>query len=159
MGSMTNLPGIRSFLQWGGLLVAVLAIVGGILGMHVMGGAQMASMGPATMSSPAAAPDMHAVSAPATAHQAPAETPATGPALPDQAAAPAACSCSSTCTGSMDMHGACVPSIAPAAPAAPLPGTLIHRHSWTAFAGAPGRSPQDRVPDGPSLNQLSISRT
>ncbi|WP_427017352.1 hypothetical protein ACQCSX_01490 [Pseudarthrobacter sp. P1] len=158
MRSTLEMPGIGSFLRWAGLLAAVLAIIGGLLGMHVMGGAQMVSMGPAAMGSPATAPDM-AVSTPVAAHHTSAETPAAGPAKPDQNQSPAMCGCSPACPGSMDLHGACVPSVAPATPAPPLPGTFTRVSAWTAFTGTPSPNTRGRAPDGPSLAQLSISRT
>ncbi|WP_427018066.1 DUF6153 family protein [Pseudarthrobacter sp. P1] len=158
MRSMTAMPGIRYFLRWGGLLVAVLAVVGGLLGMHALGGDQMASMGAAVMGSPAAASDM-AMSTPVAAHQAPAETAAAGQAMPEKTMSMDGCGCSGACPGSMDLHGACVPSFGPAAPVAPLPGTLARASAWTAFTGTPGPNTRGRVPDGPSLAQLSISRT
>ncbi|MCQ9164157.1 hypothetical protein [Arthrobacter sp. STN4] len=165
MRSSYHLPSVGSLLRWGGLLAVVLAIVGGILGMHVIGGAPAGAMTPATVSSAVATAGVSATVSPLAAHPAPSHAlPAgdltVGPAKPGHQGSPVVCGCSPAgCDASMAMHGACVPSFGPAVLSVPLPGTLSHFSTGTAYVLIPGYKSGDRVPDPPSLTQLSISRT
>lgn len=165
MRSSRDLPAAGSLLRWGGLLAVVLAVVGGILGMHVIGSAQAGAMTPATVSSAVATAGVSSTVAPMAAHPGPshalpAADLAVGPAMPDHQRSPVVCGCSpSGCAPSMAMHGACVPSFGPAVLSVPLPGILGHLSTGTAFVLISGHKSGDRVPDPPSLTQLSISRT
>ena len=165
MRSRHDLPTAGSLMCWSGLLAVVLAIAGGILGMHVIGGAQTGAMTPANVSSAVATAGATATATPVSArpapsHALPAGDLAVGPAMPSHQGNPVGCGCSAAgCDASMAMHGACVPSFGPAVLSIPLPGTLSHFSTGTAVVVVPGYKSGDRVPDPPSLNQLSISRT
>ena len=156
-----GLPAAGSFLRWCGLLFVVLAIVGGILGMHGLNGAPGASLGHGGPAAAAHAVEGVAVQpAPPPVH-APREScrPAGATALVD-AGAPAGAACSPAgCAGAMPMHGACIPAPASLVPNVPLPGILTTHAPGAGYAAAPGHKSADRSPDPPSLSQLSISRT
>ncbi|WP_411804891.1 DUF6153 family protein [Arthrobacter sp. LAPM80] len=136
MRSCHDVSTTGSLLRWGGLLSVVLAIVTGLLGMHMIGGAQAAPVIAVSMSVPALPPALTAQSAAESAH-----------AMP------------SGCEATMAMHGACVPSIGPAVLSVPPPVISTQLAAPAVFAPAPGHKSGDRAPDPPSLNQLSISRT
>ncbi len=143
MSSTLTLPGIRSMLRWGRLLIVVLGITGGILGMHVIGGTPAASMAPAAMTTSAAS--VHAVKV----------------AVPEEPVeqVPVICSCSPGCPGSMAMDGSCVPTFGPAGIMVPVPQTVTYLYGDIVSKRTPPLTAVERIPDGPSLNQLSISRT
>ncbi len=143
MSSIMTLPGIRSILRWGRLLIVVLGITGGILGMHVIGGTPADSMAPAAMTTSAASANIVTVSVPA----APVEQ------------VPVICSCSHSCPGSMTMDDACMPTFGPAGIMVPAPQTVTHLYGDIVSGRTPASIAVERIPDGPSLNQLSISRT
>lgn len=151
-------PGIKSFLRWGGLLAATVAIIGGLLGMHILGGAQ----GTPTASVPmpaAVAASVTADSAPPASRNMPAVASVSGPILPDRQPAPAMCGCLPGCSGSMAMDGVCTPMFAPATLTAPTPVTgMLGYGSWPP-ASRSDQTDYEHIPNGPSLNQLSISRT
>ncbi|MBG0740414.1 hypothetical protein IV500_13585 [Paeniglutamicibacter antarcticus] len=153
MSSTLTLPGIRSMLRWGRLLIVVLGITGGILGMHVIGGAPPESMAPAAMTTPTAT-----AKAVTYVGAAPQETVVSIPNAPGEQA-PDICSCSSGCPGSMAMDDACVPTFGPAGVIVPAPQTVTHRYGDIVSGRTPARTAVERIPDGPSLRQLSVSRT
>ncbi|MCU6482189.1 DUF6153 family protein [Arthrobacter sp. A2-55] len=169
MRTPSFLPSQRSLLYWGGVFAVVIAVVGGILGMHVIGGAQAAPVAPTAMTSTVstltpAMPEMtsnHPGPSPmALSHGLPVADVVVGPAGPGRQGTQALCGClPAGCGATMAMHGACVPTIGPAVLSVPLPGMVTQVHAGTASLSAPGPSSGDRVPDPPSLNQLSISRT
>ncbi len=138
-----TLPGIRSILRWGRLLIVVLGITGGILGMHVIGGTPAESMAPAAMTTSAATADAVTVSVP----DAPVEQ------------VPVICSCSPVCPGSMAMDDACIPTFGPAGIIVPAPQTVTHLYGDIVSGRTPALTAVERIPDGPSLSQLSVSRT
>ncbi|MDJ0354560.1 DUF6153 family protein [Paenarthrobacter sp. PH39-S1] len=142
MSSTVSLPGIRSILRWGRLLIVVLGITGGILGMHVISGTPAMSMAPAAMTTSAATANAVTVSGP----HAPVEQ------------VPVICSCSAGCPGSMAMD-ACMPTFGPAGMIVPAPQTVTHLYGDIAFGRTPVFTAVERIPDGPSLSQLSVSRT
>lgn len=131
-----------SFLCAAGLLLAVFALIVGILGMHVMTGTHSAhATAAATPSTKATAISTHAEHA------------------MNDVAASAHCSCASVCTDQHATSVTCTPSVSTgvlAAPAAdtsaPLTATL------QAVAGTAVASWMYR-PGGPSPGELSISRT
>lgn len=146
-----------SLLRWGGLLAVVFALALGILGMHVIGGVQAASMTPAAMHSTVAAPAAAALERPVSTH---AHGMAEAHSVPSQPGPLAACGCMpSGCAPSMAMHGACVPSVGVAVLSVPVPGTSTQLAAPAVYTAVPGHKSSGRVPDPPSLNQLSISRT
>lgn len=141
------------FLLRMGLLAGLLAIIAGIVGMHVMAGGH--SMHATPIVSPAAvASDSHVL-----------HTDAERASLPDKAAAPPAasspapsCTCPGTCTTMSALHAVCIPAPGHNTLAAPLPGVLPYANAVTAEAGAqvPGYSHR---PGSPSPGDLCISRT
>ena len=152
-------PTMGSFLRWGAMIALAFAVIGGIFGMHVMGGADVSSMAsPSMMNASTETVSVkttpvseHPVSEGNAMHSSAAHAPAT---------TPAACGCSSTgCEPSMDMHQSCIPSLATAAVTLPLPAAFTLPSAESAFLVVAGHKSSGRVPDPPSLNQLSISRT
>ncbi|MEO8222361.1 MAG: DUF6153 family protein [Specibacter sp.] len=159
MGMPSNTPTMGSFLRWGAMIALAFAVIGGIFGMHVMGGAGVSSMAsPSMMNS--STETVSVKSTPVSEHPVSEGHVMLGSAAHAPSTAPAACGCSSTgCESSMDMHQSCIPSLATAVVNLPLPGTLMLPSTETAFLVVVGHKSSGRVPDPPSLNQLSISRT
>ncbi|ABM10641.1 hypothetical protein FHR86_003693 [Paenarthrobacter ilicis] len=144
------------------LLAAVLAIIAGILGMHVMAGTHSAHSAAAV---PAAAPIMTTGVLATSGNPSGHPSPSSGDAALEElsashgAASPAQCSCSGNCPSELSMTVACIPSAAAGVLAAPVPAeapsitgpsldsTLM---VWNLWSYRPG---------GPSPGELSISRT
>lgn len=144
-----------AFLRNAGLIAAVLAIIAGIFGMHVLTGTH--AMHPtATAGAESAASTGHA------GHAASPETFAGHPSYGEQDTAGIAveqCSGSGHCTSMQDMTMGCTPSVKTASLAAPPPGTLVLEiGNNTATAGA-GADHWSYRPGSPSPCELSISRT
>ncbi|WP_133162947.1 DUF6153 family protein [Arthrobacter glacialis] len=155
----SNMPTMGSFLRWGGMIALAFAVIGGIFGMHVMGGAGVSSLASSSMMN-ASTETVSVESATVSEHPVSEGNAMLGSAAHAPSTAPAACGCSSTgCESSMDMHQSCIPSLATAAVNLPLPGTLMLPSNESAFLVATGHKSSGRVPDPPSLKQLSISRT
>ncbi|MCV9996222.1 DUF6153 family protein [Paeniglutamicibacter sp. ZC-3] len=146
-----------------GLVAMVLAIVAGLLGMHVLGGIQVTAMESASMPSPAS------TTSPTVQSTVPNHAATTGilPATPLGADAilPAPQGMPMGCGGfpsdghSMDSHEICVPAFGPELPNLPPPRILAWTPTVTAFTSAPGPKSGGRIPDPPSLAELSILRT
>lgn len=143
------------------LLAAVLAIITGILGMHVMTGTHSAH---SSATIPADLPAL-ASSAPVTSAHAGHQSTSSGPGslqeLPatNGPASPAQCSCSGNCSSEHSMSAACTPSAAAGILAAPVPAE-------TSYRSAPSQASTTLVwnqwpyrPSSPSPGELSISRT
>lgn len=146
-----------AFLRRAGLLAAVLAITGGILGMHILT-ATHSMQSPASAAATAAGRSV-AASSVHTGH--PAGVFAQGRFLERAAAGTAMGQCpeSGDCTTGMhSMTAACVPSAKTAPMAAPPPGTLILGISNHTAAG-PVTGQWTYLPISPSPCELSISRT
>lgn len=143
-----------AFLRNAGPVAAVLAIIAGIFGMHVLTGTH--AMHPTATAG--AAP---AAFAGHTGHAASPET-ITGHRTAGQDRAGITveqCSGSGHCTSMQDMTMGCTPSVKTASLAAPPPGTLVLGISNnTATAGA-GSGHWSYLPGSPSPCELSISRT
>ncbi|MET3922538.1 hypothetical protein [Arthrobacter sp. UYEF20] len=160
---MTATPVARAsaFLRRAGLFAAVLAIIAGILGMHVMTGTH-SGHSPATVTATttgahagAAAADghnFHQLSGTPGAHA--------GADSPEAAGSPAQmCSCSDSGTGMQAMTMSCTPSVKTGALSAPCPGsTVFGIISQTGVAGTL-RGDWTFLPRTPSPGELSISRT
>lgn len=169
MHARSPLPLQGSVLRWGGLLTLVLVIVGGMLGMHVIGGGQAGSMLPTHVSSgnvgTTAGPAVAA--APVVAHSSSFEARtlsaadhAEGSAVPGHQGSTAVCGCSpSGCDASMAGHGACIPVAGSATPAAPAPGLVPDPAAGPTEPDHATPKPADLFSHAPSLTQLSISRT
>ncbi|MFW0772815.1 DUF6153 family protein [Paenarthrobacter nitroguajacolicus] len=146
------------------LLTAVLAIIAGILGMHVLTSAHsaqssttaarmpyMAGQSPAAPGGEASGHDDHAA--------APAE-----PAMAELSAAKGAdsavqCSCSGKCSSQHSMGASCIPSATAAALAAPVPNDTTSVTAQSAVPTSTPRIPWSYRPGSPSPGELSISRT
>ncbi|MDN4643411.1 hypothetical protein [Arthrobacter sp. PsM3] len=148
-----------AFLRRAGLFTAVLALIAGIFGMHVMTATHAmhsppmaaASVGAPHESSPAGHPGEHPPG------------PSSAPGLPaaqDEAGARSGqCADSGDCTSMESMSAACTPSAKTSSLAAPLPGTgIIARQPG---AGTPSTISARRsyLPGSPSPGELCISRT
>ena len=168
------------FLRRAGLLAGLLAIIAGILGMHVLTGSHSVHLA----GSSAAAQPQHAAQIDKSAHthhlaqnhQTPAEqsghgshahdsqddapTVTAGIITPDDdVPGPGACSCmgGDPCAGMSAMGGSCIPSGSTGTLAAPPPSTV----SFAAETQAPGvaASSYAYLPESPSPADLCISRT
>ncbi|NVN00274.1 hypothetical protein [Arthrobacter sp. SDTb3-6] len=154
-----NLPTAGSLLRWGGLLAVVCAIIGGIMGMHVVNGAPAVSAAPSGMSAAMMAQGTAKHSS-TPVHIAVESGHSTSAAALGQVNAVPDCGCSPAgCAASMAMHGDCTPTVSSPVLNLPLPGTLSIHAPGTGFAVVPGHKSSDRIPDPPSLAKLSISRT
>lgn len=154
-----NLPTAWSLLRWGGLLAVVLAIIGGLVGMHVVNGAPAVSTAPSGMSAAMMAPGLTEQSS-THVHSAAESGHSTGASALGQVNDVPECGCTPDgCAASMAMHGDCTPTVSSAVLNLPLPGTLTTHGHGTGFAVVPGHKSSDRIPDPPSLEKLSISRT
>jgi hypothetical protein len=146
-----------AFLRRAGLVAAVLAIIAGIFGMHVLTATHaMHSPASATAAaephSTAVSPDHAGHTAAVSYHGVPVEQDVAEAVL-DQ------CAESGDCTRMHAMTVACTPSAKTASMAAPPPGTLVLGISNnTAPAGAV-TGQWSYLPGSPSPCELSISRT
>ncbi|MGG5175706.1 hypothetical protein ACQQCD_11960 [Pseudarthrobacter sp. J1763] len=138
------------------LLAGLLAIVAGILGMHIMTG---------THAMPAAATGhetgaSHAMPAPEHPGDVADSTNlrgiSTAPGIP-HAPAPS-CADTGGCTVMSTMGGICVPSPGTTTLAAPPPGTTALTYGGGPITGGPAVG-YEFIPRSPSPGQLSISRT
>lgn len=153
MRMIHDLPAAGVLLRWGGFLAVVIAIIGGILSIHIVASGSMTAT---QMSTESAAASSHVnldgdnFADTAVAHS----------ALHSPTAVRAALNCPATeHTANMSIHSDCTPAIGSASVSVPLPGTLTHLGPGAAFLHAPIHEAADRPLDPPSLKQLSISRT
>jgi hypothetical protein len=155
----TALRPAAAFLRGAGLLAMVLAIIAGILGMHVLTGTH-AMHAPAAAT---AAADVHpGVSPDHSGHMAVSGTVTENRAMAEQDTAGLTgdrCSESGGCTSMHTMTMACTPSAKTASMDAPEPGILVLgiRNNTAAAGAATGQ--WSYLPDSPSPCELSISRT
>ncbi|MFJ5699180.1 hypothetical protein [Arthrobacter sp. NPDC093139] len=145
-----------------GLLVGILAVLAGILGMHVITGSH-GMHSPAALTAAHAATD-HAGSTAVGAHAAHG-TPGTssghhssGGHNADGVSAEE-CACSGNCAGMHSMTVSCTPSGKTGSLTVPVPGTAVFGAVSNAgvHAALPGSYPY--LPGSPSPGELSISRT
>lgn len=156
-----ELLAMRTSLRWSRLVVIVLALVGGILGMHMIGSMSAGPLTPPTLVSAGADPVMMIQSTSDIPYDGLTDGRTDGASVPAPTELEMLCGCpSAACPASMDiMHQACVPLWGSAAVSIPRPGTLAHLSSGGFYLAASGYKSADRSPDPPSLSQLSISRT
>jgi hypothetical protein len=146
-----------AFLRRAGLMAAVLAVIAGIFGMHVLTGTH-AMHSPATVTG--ATSTHHAdASGDDAMNEGSLEMPdSSGAGHAGVHATAGQCSDSGACSGMQSMTAACIPSPKTASLAAPPPGTLVAGISnSTATARDVGR--WTYLPGSPSPCELSISRT
>ena len=152
-----------AFLRRAGLFTAVLALIAGIFGMHVMT-ATHAMHAPATATATAAATvSTHHDSSPAghTGEHSPGPSSATEmPAAQDEAGARTVqCTDSDNCTSMQSMTAACTPSAKTGSLAAPLPGAGIIARNTNAGTQNTIGTRWSYLPGSPSPGELCISRT
>lgn len=165
MHALSPLPLQGSVLRWMGLITLAVAIVGGMLGMHVIGSAQATPMASAHISTAAASGATDVAEASADAR--PAASPTMSAADHAEVAAAASphgnmnvCGCSPLgCEMPMASHGSCTPFAGDGIPAAPQPGLVPDPAAGPTSSDHAGYKSAGRIPDAPSLTQLSISRT
>jgi hypothetical protein len=148
-----------AFLRRAGGFAAVLAVIAGILGMHVMTG-NHSMHSPAAMTA-ATAGAVHAES-PADSHSGyyqASGTHSTHQASGQDLAVASSGPCSDGCTGMQTMTTSCTPSAKTGSLTAPLPGTTVFGAvpAGLLSGGLPGV--YSYLPGGPSPGELSISRT
>lgn len=147
-----------------GLLAVVLTLIGGLFGMHTMDVVHAKAMASASMAHPALVltpvTEGAATERTTTLHSLGQVNLVAGTAMPALQSGPIDCGFSpSDDHASMPGHGTCIPSFGPDFLVLPTPGTLTWIQAPTAFTSAPGPKSMGRVPDPPSLIQLSINRT
>jgi len=119
-----------------GLLALVLAVLAGLLGMHVFVGA-------------------HGAHASAT----PSATDHSHPAVHHETPVPPSCGCGGSCGEQQTAHASCTPAPSGATLSAPPAGTtLLAVQPRTTTAAGPART-YSYLPATPTPNELSISRT
>lgn len=145
------------------LLTGVLALITGILGMHVTAGPNSAHSAVAVSSGLSAATGATS-GGEASGHVGhPATTP--DPAGLQElsgsngAASPAQCSCSGDCSSQHSMSASCIPSVTAGGLAAPVPDDTVSITGQSAASTTAARVPWSYRPGGPSPGELSISRT
>lgn len=168
--STLSLPG--SFLRWGGLLALALAIMAGLMGMHILGGVQAGPMIPTHANSNSAGITAVAITSPVSTTAAPADPhPSAAPSMSienhgevlaalNHLGSNAGCEYEpSGCEISMASHGSCMPAPGAGTPTAPQPGLVPDPSAVATASDQAGYKISGRLLDPPSLTQLSISRT
>ncbi|WP_017197945.1 DUF6153 family protein [Arthrobacter sp. M2012083] len=147
------------------LLTAVLAIIAGILGMHVLAGTHSAH---SSVTASAGMPDTagQALSGSGSqasghgAHLAASREDALQELPPSSGAASfAQCSCSGNCSSQHSVNVACIPSVATGGLAAPAPTEALSITGQSAASTSTALAPWSYRPGSPSPGELSISRT
>ena len=148
-----------AFLRRAGLLTAVLALIVGIFGMHVMT-ATHAMHSPATAAASASAPHGSSAAGHTAEHlSGPTSAPDAHAAQDEAGARTVQCTDSNHCTSMQSVTAACTPSAKTGSLAAPLPGTgIIARNTNAAMPSAIGLR-WSYLPGSPSPAELCISRT
>jgi hypothetical protein len=179
-----NRNGAKAFLHHAGLFAGILAVIAGILGMHVMTGtsthsahspASVATITEITANAPrtdSATVTGHAARGGKSAHaghtthgaHAARGAPDTTSAYPqwsvlDASGAAEQCSCSGSCADGHAMTAACTPSAKTGSLAAPLPGTTVVEVSPGSQDDGIVPGLWSYIPGSPSPGELSISRT
>lgn len=146
-----------TFLRRAGLFGAVLALIAGIFGMHVL--TTTHALHPSAMA--AAAGSAHHVSSGAghTEHLAASSTPQMPTGQTGSAQDAVQCSDSGNCTSMHAMTAACIPSAKSGSLAAPLPGTWVIARTTIAGALTDTGAGWSYLPGSPSPGELCISRT
>lgn len=152
-----------AFLHRAGLLAGILAVLAGILGMHVITGSH-SMHSPAALAAASGTGAVHTHSAAADGHAEPGITYVSPAHLSsDGHNAPSVvieqCSCSDSCASMHTMTVSCTPSGKTGSLSVPLPGTAVF--GVISNATAPGAVPGSwsYLPGSPSPGELSISRT
>ncbi|WP_427007720.1 DUF6153 family protein [Pseudarthrobacter sp. H2] len=142
-----------AFLKWAALLAGMLAIIAGILGMHIMTGSP--GMPASAAGHGAAMPQVMQPSAEVK----PAPGPAAVQGIPGAASLSGrSCADKGGCATMSAMDAVCIPSPGNASLAAPLPGTTP-LPADDATRSSSGFTTYAYLPGSPSPGQLCISRT
>lgn len=148
-----------AFLRRTGLFAAVLALIAGIFGMHVMTATH--SMHPPATAAAAGSAQHESSASGHTGEHSPGPFSASDmPEAQDEAGTRTVqCSDSGNCTNMQAMTAACTPSAKTGSLAAPLPGTGIIARNIHAGAPSTTSARWSYLPGGPSPGELCISRT
>ncbi|WP_224166693.1 DUF6153 family protein [Arthrobacter sp. StoSoilA2] len=150
-------PTITRFFLRAGLLAAVLALIAGLLGMHIMVGPH--SLHTAVITT-AADTSATAVPAPGDAATHTGHAGASQSVSGDTGMAPLAhCSCSGNCSSAHVAGGSCIPSVGPGGLAAPVRDSTTTAPSTFQVQADPSGTLWSYQPGSPSPGELSISRT
>ncbi|MET1086086.1 MAG: hypothetical protein ABWY04_03035 [Arthrobacter sp.] len=150
---------VMILLRRAGGLAAVLAVIAGILGMHVMT-ANHSMPSPAAMTTTTAGA-VHNTASPAdghAGHQVSAGHSTQGASVQDVTESPSE-PCSGSCTSMQTMTVSCTPSAKSGSLTAPLPGTTLFGVIPAAGPAAALEGLYSYLPGSPSPGELSISRT
>ncbi|MHA7221750.1 hypothetical protein ACX80S_05445 [Arthrobacter sp. RHLT1-20] len=148
-----------AFLRRAGLFTAVLALIAGIFGMHVMT-ATHAMHSPATAAATFSAHHDSSPAAHAGEHPPGPSSAPDMPAVQDEAGArTVTCTDSDNCTSMQSMTAACTPSAKTGSLAAPLPGTGIIARNTNTGTQSTISARWSYLPGSPSPGELCISRT
>nr|WP_283810508.1 DUF6153 family protein [Arthrobacter sp. C9C5] len=132
------------------MLAGILAVLAGLLGMHVLAGTHGAHASAAyTQTAPASD---HAASGHAASDH-------TGPATHHETPTPASCVCGGGCGEQHAAHTSCTPAPSGASLSAPLPGTTLLAVQPRSAAEVDQLPAYSYLPTTPTPNELSISRT
>jgi hypothetical protein len=163
-----------ALLRRASLLATLLAIVAGLLGMHVLAGSHgVHDMVVAAASADGSVADQRTTATAGHAsdaghgghgsHQAAAMVgPAKAvraPAAENTAGQPPSCSCQGNCSEVAAGHGSCVPAPGGASLAAPQPGTVAFAVPDPSAGRLQAVAAYAYIPGSPSPGELSISRT
>ncbi|MDI3213959.1 hypothetical protein [Arthrobacter sp. AL12] len=158
MTAPAHAPAI-AFLRRAGLLTAVLALIAGIFGMHVMT-ATHAMHSPATAAATVSAHHDSSFADHAGEHPpGPPSAPEMPAAQDESGARTVQCTDSNNCTSMQSMTAACTPSAKTGSLAAPLPGTGIIARNNNAGTQSTISALWSYLPGSPSPAELCISRT
>ena len=150
-------PTITRFFLRAGLLAATLALIAGLLGMHIMIGPHSLHVGVITTAADSA-PTAVAATGDAAAH-----TGHMGAAQSmggESGTVPLAqCSCSGNCPTAHVAGGSCIPSVGTGGLAAPLRDNTTTAPSTFQFQAESSGTLWSYLPGSPSPGELSISRT
>ncbi|WP_445156136.1 DUF6153 family protein [Arthrobacter sp. Hor0625] len=125
------------------VLAAVVAVLAGIFGMHVLAAPLGAAAGHGT--------DAHA----AASHHSPQHGPAAAPETPD----PSSCACGAGCDDQHSAHAACTPAPSATSLSAPPPGSAQLSAPRSSASGTARDIAYSYLPATPTPGELSISRT
>ncbi|WP_157366165.1 DUF6153 family protein [Arthrobacter sp. Soil763] len=125
------------------ILAAVVAVLAGIFGMHVLAAPLGAAAGHGT--------EPHA----AASHHSPQHGPAAAPETPD----PPSCACGAGCGDHHSAHAACTPAPSATSLSAPPPGSAQLSAPRPSAPGTARDSGYSYLPATPTPGELSISRT
>lgn len=161
--------GLRRF----GLLALVLAVLAGLLGMHVFVGAHGAHASatpsatgaqavPADAAASAHSTSVHSTSVHSAAGHSAAAQMASGhsrPAVHHETSGPPSCGCGGACGEQQTAHTSCMPAPSGTSLSAPTPGTTLLAVQPRITTATRPASAYSYLPATPTPNELSISRT